>query len=99
MEKKMENNETMLSKNVMKNVGNNFVQWLNNISWGKFVLFVLFVCIGKNIMVNMLNIEDDTFIDNITTLFIFISFGIKFFQKPRINLDKNIDRNINNQVS
>ncbi len=91
----MENNESVLSKNVMKNVGNNFVQWLGSISWGKFVLFVLFVCIGKNIMVNILNIQDDTFIDNITTLFIFISIGIKFFQKPRVSLDKNI----HNQVS
>lgn len=88
MEKKMENHENMLSKNVMQNVGDNFVQWLSSISWGKFVLFVLFVCIGKGIIVNILNLEDDTFIDNITTLFIFISFGIKFFQKPRINLTK-----------
>lgn len=94
MEKKMKN-ENILSENVMKNVGNNFVQWLNNISWGKFILFVFFVCIGKNIMVNILNIENDTFIDNITTLFVFISFGIKFFQKPRVNVEKNI----NNQLS
>lgn len=84
----LKNEESIVSESVNNNkIVLNFVDWLGSISWGKFILFIIFISIGKNILENILGIENSDLLDNVIGLFIFLSFGIKLFEKPKIKIN------------
>ena len=70
-------------KNTMCNAVLNYTKWLNEISWGKFIAFIIFVLIGQAMLEDTLNINYNCALDDLTSFFIFVSLGIKIFSNKK----------------
>lgn len=69
-------------KTIMGNNFSSYAKWLNEISWIKFIAFVIFVLIGQSMLEDSLNIYNCV-LDDLTSFFIFVSLGIKIFSNKR----------------
>lgn len=76
---------------------NNYVAWLQSISWKKFMLFLLLVGLTSGFIQDISFAGDNEVLHNLTVLFMLVSFGIKVLSNKPTPTTTTIIHNYNKQ--
>lgn len=87
--------KTVLVKN--NNSMNNYIAWLQSISWKKFMLFLLLVGLTSGFIQDISFNGDNEFIHNLTSLFMLVSFGIKVLSNKPVPTTTTVIHNYGKQ--
>lgn len=75
--------------NFTKEKFNLFTIWISNLSWGKFILFIIIITIiSDNIQKIFWGEQDDNFLHALTALFILFSFCTKILMKSKVKAEE-----------
>lgn len=78
---------------IMKNALDNFSQWISQLSWGKFIIFIILTALISNTFQEFVEMRlDNNWIHTLTAIFIFVSFGMKVLMNSKVKAEQRAEK-------